>query len=114
MAIYESTFIIRQDVATTEIGSITNELSKVIEDNGGKLIKKENWGLRDLAYSIKKNKKGHYVMFVLDASARAIEELHRKIKLSEDVIRNLTVRIKSFDGKDSVMLTSLNKDIKND
>ncbi len=110
MATYESTFIIRQDVAATEVGKISDDLAKVIEDNGGKLLKKENWGLRDLAYCIKKNKKGHYIMFVVDAPNRAIDELHRKMKLSEDVIRNLTVRIKNFEGKDSIVLTSLNKD----
>lgn len=102
MALYESTFIFRQDIPVSEVNSITASLSKLVVDNGGSVLKTEYWGLRELAYIIKKNKKGHYVMLVIDAPNRAVQELLRKTKLSEDIIRTLFVSIESFDGADSV------------
>ena len=113
MSIYEYTFIVRQDVASTEVNKIAENLSNLIKENGGKLLKQEYWGLLDLAYEIRKNKKGHYIMLVVDAPYRAMQELQKKIKLSEDIIRNLSVKIKSFDGKDSIMLTPLTRETKN-
>jgi small subunit ribosomal protein S6 len=106
MALYESVFIFRQDVPVTEVNNITATLTKIITEHEGKVLKKEYWGLRDLAYLINKNKKGHYVMLVSDAPHRAIAELNRKTKLSEDIIRTLSLRIESLDKKDSMMLTS--------
>jgi small subunit ribosomal protein S6 len=110
MSIYESTFIVRQDVASAEINKIAESLSNLIKENGGELLKQEYWGLRDLAYEIRKNKKGHYIMLIIEAPYRAMQELQKKIKLSEDIIRSLSVKIESFDGKDSIMLTSLNRE----
>jgi small subunit ribosomal protein S6 len=110
MAFYESTFIVRQDTSVPDVNKITETLSNVITENGGKVLKTEYWGLKNLAYIIKKNRKGHYVMFVLDAPDKAVKEMERRIKLSEDIIRNLTIRIKSFDGKDSIMLASTDED----
>lgn len=104
MSLYEASFIMRQDISTSEVNKITDSLVNLIKENGGKVLKQEYWGLRDLAYLIKKNKKGHYVMLVLDSPHRAIQELHKKIKLSEDIVRNLSIKIDSFDGKDSIIL----------
>ncbi len=104
MSLYESTFIFRQDIPVSEVNNIATSLSKIVVDNGGTVLKKEYWGLRELAYIVKKNKKGHYIMLVLDAPHRAIHELFRKTKLSEDIIRSLSVKIESFDGSDSIML----------
>ncbi len=104
MAFYESTFIVRQDASTADVSKITDTLSNVVIDNGGSVLKTEHWGLKNLAYIIKKNRKGHYVMLVLDGPDKAIKEMERRIKLSEDIIRNLTVKIKSFDNKDSIMV----------
>lgn len=104
MSLYEASFIMRQDISASEVNKITESLVNLIKENGGKTLKQEYWGLRDLAYIIKKNKKGHYVMLILDAPHRAMQELHKKIKLSEDVIRNLSIKIDSFDGKDSIIL----------
>ncbi len=106
MPLYECTFIVRQDATTQEVEKITSTLSNVITDNGGKVLKTEFWGLKSLAYEIKKNKKGHYIMLVLDANHETMKEMERRMKLTEDVIRNLTIQIESFDGKDSVMLSS--------
>lgn len=106
MPLYECTFIVRQDATAQEVEKITSTLSNVISENQGKVLKVENWGLRTLAYDIKKNKKGHYVMLVIEAENSALKEMERRIKLTEDVIRYLTVKIDSFNGKDSIMLTA--------
>jgi small subunit ribosomal protein S6 len=105
MSLYELTFILRQDIATSEIKKISEKLSNIIKEGGGQLLKEENWGLRYLAYPIKKNKKGHYVMLVFSASAeKVLDELKRIISLSEDIIRNLLIKLKSFNNKDSIMM----------
>lgn len=110
MAFYESTFIVRQDASVADVGKITDALAGVITENGGKVLKIEQWGLKNLAYIIKKNRKGYYIMFVLDAPHKAVKEMERRMKLSEDVIRNLTIKIDSFDNKDSSMLASSDDD----
>ncbi len=104
MAFYESTFIIRQDVSSADVDRITEEYVKIITDFGGNLIKNEYWGLRTLAYEISKNKKGHYVMLGLEASADAIRELERKMKLNEDVIRFVTINVKEIEKEPSAIL----------
>ena len=71
MALYESVFIARQDVSSSQVDSIADALQKVIEDNGGQVPKREYWGLRNLSYKIKKNRKGHYALFNIDAPAEA-------------------------------------------
>lgn len=109
MSLYESTFILRQDISATEVSKVTESLSAIIKENEGKVLKNEYWGLRNLAYPIKKNKKGHYIMLVLDAPHRAILELQRKVKLSEGIIRNLIIAVDSFDKKDSIMMSPDNE-----
>lgn len=98
MALYESVFIARQDISTQDVEKLTEKFGKVIADGKGKVIKKEYWGLRNLAYLLKKNRKGHYVMFGVDASAEAMAELQRQFSLSEDVIRSLTVKVANIDA----------------
>lgn len=93
MALYESTFVARQDISAQEVEKIADFFTKVVTDNGGKVLKKENWGLRNLAYKVKKNRKGHYVMLVVDGDVKALNELQRHYKLHEDVIRHLTIRV---------------------
>ena len=107
MPLYELTFILRQDVANSEIKKVSDELINIIKDGGGKLLKEENWGLRYLAYPIKKNKKGHYIMLVFEATSRVLEELQRIISLSEYIIRDLLIKLKSFDNKDSIMMKQM-------
>ena len=106
MSLYELTFILRQDIATVEIKKVTDKIRQLIEEHGGNVLKEEYWGLRTLAYPIKKSRKGHYIMLVFELSGeKAILELRRNIMLSEDIIRDLIREIKSFDGKDSIMLS---------
>lgn len=117
MPLYESTFIVRQDMSTQEVDKVIDLFSKVVNDNDGKVVKKEYWGLRSLAYKVNKSKKGHYVFFGLDAGVATINELERQFRLSEDVIRNLTIRVDEISkeasplmGKKSPIKRPINKD----
>ncbi|MDB2414331.1 30S ribosomal protein S6 [Rickettsiales bacterium] len=104
MALYESTFIVRQDVSPQEVDKVTENFEKVLGKFKAKLVRKEFWGLRSLAYKVKKCKKGYYTMLCVDASAEAIDELQRQYKLSEDVIRSLTVKVEEFDKEPSALV----------
>lgn len=95
MALYETTIILRPDLAQTDVEKIAGNFEDVIK-SGGKTIKKEFWGLRDLAYKIHKSKKGHYVHFGYEANNEAVSELRRKLGISEDVIRDLTVKVEKI------------------
>ena len=104
MAFYESIFIVRQDVSAGDVEKIADTFTKVVKDNGGTVVKKESWGLRNLAYKVKKNRKGHYIMLCLDAPAAVITELQRQYKLHEDVIRYMTVAVEEISKKPSPIL----------
>jgi small subunit ribosomal protein S6 len=104
MALYETIFIIRQDVSSADVDKITEEFSALLEKNGAKILKTEYWGLRNLAYDINNNKKGHYVLFGLDSKAEPIAELERKMKYSEDIIRCLTLKVDSITQEPSAIL----------
>lgn len=104
MPLYENTFIVRQDMSTQEVDKLTETFSKVVSDNKGKIVKKEYWGLRNLAYKVNKNKKGHYVLLSVDAESSAVDELQRQLKLSEDVIRNLTVKVDEISKDPSPLM----------
>lgn len=106
MPLYESTFIARQDISTQEVENLTKQFSKIIEDNGGKIVKDEYWGLRTLAYPIKKNRKGHYTMLSVDAPFAALSEMERNLKLHDDVLRNVSVRVDSIQGEPSFMMNT--------
>lgn len=106
MALYEHVFIARQDVSATQVENITAEFSKIIEDNEGKVAKSEYWGLKGLAYRIKKNRKGHYVMLHLDAPHAAVAEMERQVRLNEDILRYMTVRVEELEEGQSVVLRS--------
>jgi small subunit ribosomal protein S6 len=101
MPLYESTFIVRQDISTQEVDKITENFSKVVNDFKGKVVKKEYWGLMSLAYKVKKSKKGHYVLMGIDSPVAAIDELNRLYKISEDVIRSLTVKVEEISKEPS-------------
>ena len=93
MALYETTFIIRQDLSAQDASDVVDTLAETIKENGGKLLKKEYWGLRSLAYKINKSGKGHYIMLGVDAPATAIKELSRKCRINENIMRTLTVKV---------------------
>ena len=93
MSLYENVFIARQDVSSAQVDGLVENFEKIITDMGGSVPKKELWGLRTMAYKIKKNRKGHYVLMNIDAPSEAIHELERQMNLNEDVLRYLTTRV---------------------
>lgn len=96
MANYESVLIARQDLGTSQVNNIVSELSDVIKKEGGEVVKVDNWGLKNLAYRIKKNRKGHYVLLNITAPANAIAEYERIMRFNEDIIRYMTVKVDEF------------------
>lgn len=110
LAYYENVFIARQDISEVQVEDLTESFTKVINDNDGKIVKSESWGLRTLAYRIKKNRKGHYVMLNIDAPAGAIHEMERQMRINEDILRHLTIKIDAFEEGPSVMMNSRTRD----
>lgn len=104
MPLYETVFIARQDVSAKQVEDLATNFSKIVNDNGGETKRTESWGLRSLAYRIKKNRKGHYTLFHFDAPAKAIAEMERNMKLNEDVLRYMTVRIETLPEGPSAIL----------
>src|ERR1700761_9082637 len=97
MALYEHMLIARQDISAQAVDALATHLKTIVETEGGKVEKQEYWGLRTLAYRIKKNRKGHYVLLNLNAPAKAVIELERQLKINEDVLRFMTVKVDQFD-----------------
>lgn len=113
MPFYEVVFITRQDITPKEVDSITSNISKVLEENGGKVVRKEYWGLRTLAYKIKKNAKGHYVMLHIESEFPAVAEIERIMKFNESIIRRVTFKLDELPAEDSSLMISENaKDYK--
>jgi small subunit ribosomal protein S6 len=104
MRLYESVIIARQDVSTTQVETLIDEFSAIIEKAGGSIHKKEFWGLRGLAYRIKKNRKGHYVMLNIETDSETLNEFERIMGLNEDVLRFMTIAIEEVDPEPSVMM----------
>ena len=99
MNFYEHTIIARQDTSPSEIKQLTEKYSKIVEKNDGEIIKTENWGLLNLSYLIKKNKKGSYIHFKIKCDGKAIEELEKNETIDKKLLRYLTVKVKKFDLK---------------
>ena len=104
MAFYEHVFLARQDIQSAQVDALVDEYKKIIEDNGGKVTKTEYWGLKPLAYKIKKNRKAHYVLLNIDSPHPAVAEMERVEALSEDIIRTMTVRVDALDDGPSIMM----------
>ena len=97
MALYEHVVIARQDISPQQAEALNDQLKTVIEEQGGHVAKIEYWGLRNLTYRIKKNRKGHYSLLALDAPSAAVKEMERQLSINEDVLRYLTIRVKEID-----------------
>ena len=104
MALYEHVFLARQDLAQAQVDALAETATKIIEDNGGKVVKTETWGLRSLAYRIAKNRKAHYVMLEIDAPGDVVAELERQTQINEDVIRFMTVKVDAHEEGPTVMM----------
>jgi small subunit ribosomal protein S6 len=111
MPLYENVFIARQDISGAQVDTLADQLTQLIADNGGEVKKRENWGLRNLAYRMNKNRKGHYVLFNIEAPAPAIAELERTMRINEDVLRYLTIRVDALEeGPSPIMLNRGSRD----
>ncbi len=96
MTNYESVLIARQDLGASQVNSIVEDLSNVVKKEGGEVVRVDNWGLKNLAYRIKKNRTGHYVLMNITAPANAIAEFERVMRFNEDIIRYMTVKVDEF------------------
>jgi small subunit ribosomal protein S6 len=110
MALYEHVFLARQDVSSQQVETIIEQYKAVIEGNGGSVKKVENWGLRALAYRLKKNRKAHYVLFNIDAPHAAVAEMERQMGISEDILRFMTIRVDELEEGPSAMLQKRDRD----
>lgn len=106
MNFYETISILRQDTSIQGVKAITEEFKAIITNMGGNIVKQENWGLLQLAYPIKRNKRGHYIALYVQATPEAIAELERNYKIKENVIRFLTLRVKNIESGPSIMMQS--------
>ena len=97
MNLYEHTIIARQDTSPSEIKQLTEKYSKIVEKNEGEIVKTENWGLLNLSYLIKKNKKGSYIHFKIKGNGSVINELEKNESIDKKLLRFLTVKVKKFD-----------------
>ena len=106
MALYESVIIGRQDLTSSQFDTLIEKFTSVLVSLKGEIKKKESWGLRNLAYKINKNRKGHYMLLNIDGPPEAILEYERLMRLDDDIIRFLTMKIKAIDEKPSPLMNS--------
>lgn len=106
MPFYESTFIVRPDASPQQVETLAEEVEGMIKEHGGAVTKTEFWGLKSLAYRMKKNRKGHYVFMNVDASGETIHELERNFRINEDVVRYLNIRVDEHDSEPTAMMKS--------
>lgn len=104
MALYEHVILARQDVSAQQVEALIEQMKTVIEGKGGKFAKTEYWGVKSLAYRIKKNRKAHYTLINIDAPSDAVIEMERQLRINEDVLRFLTVRVEALEEGPSAML----------
>ena len=97
MNLYEHTIVIKQDVGSAQIKKLTEKYSKIVESNDGNIVQTENWGLLNLSYIIKKNKKANYIHFKIKGDGKIIKELEKNESLDQNLLRYMTVKVKKFD-----------------
>ena len=104
MALYETILIARQDISGAQVEALTEQFTGVLTEQGGAVTKTEYWGLKSLAYRIKKNRKGHYVLFNIDGPPAAVLEMERTMRINEDVLRFMSVRVDELEEGPSAMM----------
>ena len=109
MALYEHVFISRQDLTSLQTEDLIKQYSDILKDNGGKVIGHEYWGLKTLAYKINKNRKGHYSLIKSDSPSSAAQEMERLMKLNEDIMRVLTIKVQKHEDGPSIMMRTKSK-----
>ena len=110
MPFYESTFIVRPDASPQQVEALAGEMETLVKDQGGAVPKTEIWGLKSLAYKIKKNRKAHYVMLNIDSPGPAIHEMERQMRINEDILRYMTIRVDELEEGPSAMLRNKDRD----
>ncbi len=110
MALYEHVFLARQDVTAQQVEGLVEQYKGILEANGGKVGRVENWGLKSLTYRIKKNRKAHYVLMDVDAPAAAVQEMERQMRISEDILRYMTVSVEAHEEGPSAMMQKRDRD----
>ena len=113
MNLYEHTIITRQDISPSQIKQIEEKYSKIIEKNKGDIVKLENWGLMNLSYIIKKNKKGNYIHFKIKGDGKIVSELEKNEKIDKNLLRHLTVKVKKFDLDTEYFKKNVEKEFSN-
>jgi small subunit ribosomal protein S6 len=110
MALYEHIYLARQDVSAQQVEELTNALTEVLVQGGGKVTKNEYWGLKSLSYRIKKNRKAHYSLLNIDAPSAAVNEMERQMRINEDILRFMTVRVDELEEGPSAMMQKRDRD----
>ncbi len=110
MPLYEHVFLARQDVSAQQVEALTKEFSSVITEAGGSVSKTEYWGLKSLAYKIKKNRKAHYTLLNIDSAPEAVAEMERRMGLATDIIRFMTLKVEEHETDPSVMMRKSDRD----
>ncbi len=110
MPLYEHVFLARQDASTQQVEDLTTQMTGIVEQLGGKVVKMENWGVRSLTYRMNKNRKAHFVLLNIDGPSAAVAEVERQERISEDVIRYLTVRVEEHEEGPSAMMRKADRD----
>jgi len=110
MALYEHVFLARQDVSSQQADTLVEQYKGVIETNGGKVGRVENWGLKSLTYRMNKNRKAHYILMDIDAPAAAVKEMERQMRINEDILRYLTIRVEAHEEGPSAMMQKRDRD----
>jgi small subunit ribosomal protein S6 len=110
MPLYEHVFLARQDASTQQVEELTTQMTGIVEQLGGKVVKMENWGVRSLTYRMNKNRKAHFVLLNIDAPSAAVAEIERQERISEDVIRYLSVRVDEHEEGPSAMMRKADRD----
>ncbi|MAY60953.1 MAG: 30S ribosomal protein S6 [Rhizobiales bacterium] len=114
MALYEHVFLARQDISAQQLDELVATYKGIIEENGGKVGRIENWGLKSLTYRIKKNRKAHYALMDIDAPAKAVQEMERQMRFNEDILRFMTVSVEAHEEGPSAMLQKRDRDDRGD
>lgn len=110
MALYEHVFLARQDVSSQQVETLVEQYKGILEANGGSVGRVENWGLKSLSYRMNKNRKAHYTLMDIDAPSAAVQEMERQMRISEDVLRYMTIRVDAHEEGPSVMLQKRDRD----
>lgn len=114
MPLYEHIFLARQDVTSQQVEAMVDTYKDVIQQNGGTVEKTEMWGVKSLAYRIKKNRKAHFTMFNVNAPANAVAEMERQMRINEDILRFMTIRVDELETEPSVMMQKRDRDERKD